>query len=501
MSLFTLAVALSACSAPAPSRPEPGAAAGAAATPSTGPSTVPSTVPSTTPSAGPGEAERRPAVDLTAYEAGRSRPVADPLYPAYGNPSIDVLHYDLALDWKPRARTITGTATLTIRAARPIDRVRLDFGRALTVDRVAVGDAEARATRAGDDLTVRLPERLRADQGVEVTVRYHGRPRPVNARQKREDISMLGFHVGRGGAAWALQEPFGSFTWFPVNDHPSDEALYDVAITVPEGWSGVAHGTYEGRSTAGGRSTFRWRSTHPVASYLTVFAADRFRMYRDKGPRGIPITYWVRPADVPRQLPVMRRMPAIVRWLEKKLGPYPFPSAGLVATSDSGMETQEMVTLGPRYMRPEVVAHELAHHWFGNTVTPRTWRDLWLNEGFAMYLEMQWFADHEGGTIDQLVANIRRHDPGLRAESGPPGRYRRDSFGQSNVYYGPAIMLHEIRKRLGDRRFFATLRTWVQEHRDTTQDRRAFVTWLNEETGEDFTELVNAWLDSRTTPR
>ncbi|WP_165969994.1 M1 family metallopeptidase, partial [Nonomuraea terrae] len=298
-----------------------------------------------------------------------------------------------------------------------------------------------------------------------------------------------------------LQEPFGAFTWFPVNDHPSDEALYDVAITVPEGWSGVAHGTYEGKTSAGRTSTFRWRSTDPVASYLTVFAADRFRMYRDEGPRGIPITYWIRPRDVPRQLPVARRMPSIMRWLERKLGPYPFPSAGLVATSDSGMETQQMIALGPLYMRPSVVAHELAHHWFGDTVTPRTWRDLWLNEGFAMYLEMQWYAEHEDGTIDDFIANIRRVDGRLRQEAGPPGRYRRDSFGISNVYYGPAIMLHEIRKRLGDRRFFAMLRAWVQEHRNTTQDRASFTKWIKEHTGRDFTELIDTWLDSPTTPR
>ncbi|MEQ4726191.1 M1 family metallopeptidase [Nonomuraea sp. B19D2] len=446
-------------------------------------------------------APERPKVDLSAYEAGRSKPVADPVYPAYGNPSIDVLHYDLALTWKPGTRTLSGTAELTIRAARPISRVRLDFGRALKVDEVTVNDTRVRASRKYDDLTVPLPEALEADEGAVVTVRYHGTPKPVDAKQRREDISMLGFHVGNGGRAWALQEPFGAFTWFPVNDHPSDEALYDVAITVPEGWSGVAHGTYKGKTSAGRTSTFRWQSTNPVASYLTVFAADRFRMYKDKGPRGIPITYWIRPQDVAKQLPVAKRMPSILRWLERKIGPYPFPSAGLVATSDSGMETQQMVALGPRYMQPSVVAHELAHHWFGDTVTPRTWRDLWLNEGFAMYFEMQWYADHEDGTIDEFIANIRRIDGRLRRKAGPPGRYRRDSFGISNVYYGPAIMLHEIRKRLGDRKFFATMRAWAQEHRNTTQDRASFTRWINDYTSRDFTKLIDTWLDSKTTPR
>ncbi|UBU10101.1 M1 family metallopeptidase [Nonomuraea gerenzanensis] len=480
LSLMSVVLVVSACSAPQPAqKPKP-------------------TITSITPS--PVERER-PAVDLSAYEAGRSRPVADPVYPAYGNPSIDVLHYDLALGWKPGARTLTGTAKLTVRAARPISQVKLDFGRALKVDEVTVDGARVKATRRYDDLTIPLPEPLEAGQGTVVTVSYHGRPKPVDSKQRRKDISMLGFRIGGGGRAWALQEPFGAFTWFPVNDHPSDEALYDVAITVPKGWSGVAHGTYQGRTTEGGSSTFKWRSTDPVASYLTVFAADKFKMFKDKGPRGIPITYWIRPQDVPEQLPVARRMPEIMRWLEKKLGPYPFPSAGLVATSDSGMETQQMIALGPRYMEPSVVAHELAHHWFGDTVTPRTWRDMWLNEGFAMYFEMQWYADHEDGTIDEFIANIRRYDAALRRENGPPGDYRRDAFGQSNVYYSPAIMLHEIRERLGDRKFWAMTRAWPQEHRNTTQDRAAFVKWINEHTGRNFTKLINTWLDSTTTPR
>ncbi|WP_211370640.1 M1 family metallopeptidase [Nonomuraea turkmeniaca] len=449
----------------------------------------------------PVAAAQRPEADLNAYEEGRSQPVKDPLYPAYGNPAIDVLHYDLALDWKPASRILTGTAKLTLRAVKPVSHVTVDFGRSLKVDQVTVNGTGAKPRQTVDDLSIPLAKPMKAGEGAVVTVRYHGRPRPVDAKQRRKDISMLGFHTGEGGRAWALQEPFGAFTWFPVNDHPSDEALYDVAITVPKGWSGVAHGTFKGKATKGRTSTFRWKSTDPVASYLTVFAADKFRMYTDKGPRGIPITYWIRPQDVAKTLPVARRMPEIMKWLEKKLGPYPFPSAGLVATSDSGMETQQMIALGPRYMEPSVVAHELAHHWFGDTVTPRTWRDLWLNEGFAMYFEMQWHADDQGGSIDTYIDNIRRMDAELRRESGPPGRYRPDSFGQSVVYYCPAIMLHEIRERLGDKKFFAMTTAWPQEHRNTTQDRASFTKWINQHTGRDLTTLIDTWLDSKTTPR
>ncbi|NRQ36232.1 M1 family metallopeptidase [Nonomuraea sp. NN258] len=433
------------------------------------------------------------------YVKGLSRPVADPLYPAYGNPSIDVLHYGLKLGWQPSSRTLTGRADITLRATKAVTSIRLDFGRALKVDGATVAGKPVKVTRKGDDLTLHAP--LKADGRAVVSVRYHGVPKVTNARQKRADINLLGFHIESGGRAWALQEPFGSFTWFPVNDHPSDEALYDVAITVPNGWSGVAHGTYKGKTTSGGKSTFRWQSRDPVASYLTVFAADKFRLYRDKGPRGVPITYWIRPGDVPKTLKVAKQTPAIMKWLEKRLGAYPFPTAGIVVTSDSGMETQQMITLGPPYMTPGVVAHELAHHWFGDTVTPRTWRDLWMNEGFAMYFELQYYADHGGGTIDELMDSIRGEEAQLRKKFGPPGKYRKDSFAESNVYYGPALMLHDIRERVGDDKFFAMTRAWPQQHRNTTQDRASFTKWINDFTGEDLTDLIDSWLDGKTSPR
>ncbi|MEU8249702.1 M1 family metallopeptidase [Nonomuraea sp. NPDC048916] len=441
-----------------------------------------------------------PPVNLAPYAKGRSQPVRDPVFPAYGNPSIDVLHYGLTLAWRPARRSLTGTATLTLRAMEPISEIRLDFGRALKIDEVTVGGRPVKPKHRLDDLTIPLPAPLSADQGARVVVRYHGVPKPHRSGQRRSDLALLGLRSAADGSAWALQEPFGAFTWFPVNDHPSDEALYDVAITVPKGWAGVAHGTYRGRSEKGRTVTYRWESADPVASYLTLFTADRYRMHRAKGPRGIPITYWVRREDG-WALPVVRRMPEMLRWMEKKAGPYPFPSAGLVATSGSGMETQQMITLGGRYLRAEVVLHELAHHWFGNSVGPRTWQDVWLNEGFAMYFQIQWTADHNPGSMNDHMADLREREKEVREQMGPPGDYRRDWFAGSNVYYGPALMLHEIRKRIGDKRFFAMTRAWVQEHRNTGQDRASFTTWVNQHTGEDFTELIDAWLDSRTSPR
>jgi aminopeptidase N len=190
----------------------------------------------------------------------------------------------------------------------------------------------------------------------------------------------------------------------------------------------------------------------------------------------------------------------MLAWLEKRFGRYPFASVGVFAIQpETGMETQTMVTLG-RNVSEEDLLHELAHQWFGNSVGPRTWREIWLNEGFATYAQLLYEADVLGRPQARTLALWRRVDGLLRRDHGPPGRYKRDHFASGNVYFSPALMLDEIRKQIGDRKFFALLRAWVQQHRNVEADRALFVSWLKRYTGRNLTPLVNRWLDSPTTP-
>jgi aminopeptidase N len=434
---------------------------------------------------------------------GRSQPVADPVYPDYGNPAVDVLRYDLALAWDPSSRQLTGTATLTVRAVRELAEIALDFGSAYTVDRATVDGADARPVRRGGDLVLRAARPVARDATATVVVAYRGRPAPVPFPGARRDVSTLGLHVTPDGALWAMQEPYGAFTWYPCSDQPSDEAVYDIAITVPEGWAGVANGVLTGIQTGSVNRTYRWRAAEAMPTYLVTLAVDHFDRYDDVGPHGLPLGYWVRPQDSAAMLPTLRQSPRLLSWLERKLGPYPFGSAGVVVVQNtSGMETQTMVTLGaitgPAAV--PVLLHEFAHHWFGDSVTPKTWLDMWLNEGFATYLQGLFELEERTVTEAGLIAAWRRIDTEQRAEAGPPGRYRADRFAARNVYVGPALMLHELRGLLGDPTFFAMLHDWVQHHRHTQQDRAGFTAWLRAYTGRDLTPVVDKWLDSRTTP-
>ena len=430
---------------------------------------------------------------------GESDPVADPIYPDYGNPAVDVLHYGLDLSWD--TKTFTGQATISLRAVKAVTAIALDFSPAYTVDGATLDGKPVTATIRNSDLTV--PATLAADAKATLVVKYHGVPAPVPMPSHRSDVEPLGLTVTAGGLLWTMQEPYGASTWYPANDQPSDKALYDIAITVPPGWAGVASGTPDGQSG----NTFRYTSTDPVAAYLTTLAVGQFTKETATGPHGIPLTYWYRKGVDDKIMAVVRRSPSYLQWLESRFGPYPFPSAGVVMVpSASGMETQQMVTLGEQIAidRSDTVdallLHEYAHQWFGDAVTPATWTDLWLNEGFADYA--QWLYTNEQQQVSQAdwERRFRPRDQSARGRYGPPGRPSADSFGESNVYVGPALMLEQIRKRIGNGPFFALARDWVQQHRGTTQSRRSFIAYVNAHTGQDLTALINLWLDSTTTP-
>jgi aminopeptidase N len=442
------------------------------------------------------------AVDYSRWAAGRSTPVADPIYPKRGTPAIDVLHYGLELAWAPQTKTLTGTATLRIRPTADGRHLRLDF-KPYTLDSVTVDGAPATGTVTAEKLTV--PAGLVKDRPVTLVVRYHGTPTTTPIPSKRSDAEALGLTVTRGGELWTMQEPYGAFTWYPANDHPSDEALYDIAVTAPKGWSAVASGTPAGQTG----NTFRYRSADPVASYLTTLAVGRYRKETATGPRGIPLTYWYRPAKDAKLVPLLRRSPQYLKWLEQRFGPYPFRSGGIVIVdSESGMETQEMITMGGRIdnwsERRDTyeldLVHEYTHQWFGNSVTPTNWKDLWLNEGWATYIQFLYQMERDKFTATDLERFLRDADARQRGKLGPPGNPQAAHFAEGNVYLCPAAMLHELHDALGDTKFFALARAWVQEQKNTQQDRASFIAFVNKHTGRDFTKLINTWLDAKTTP-
>jgi aminopeptidase N len=446
----------------------------------------------------------------SGHEPGWSQPKTDPLYPAYGNPDLDVLSYQLTLTWTPATNMLSGVAKLVIRPTRDVTELSLDFADSYTVDGSTVDGAAETPGRRGNDIVVPAGRILAKDTHTTLAVTYHGVPRQVPFPSDRSDAAEgLGLRPTPDHEAWTMQEPYGAATWYPANDHPSDEALYDISVTVPAGWTAVASGTPSGSTTSAAGVTYRYTSADPVATYLVTLAIGHYTKVTATGPGGVPITSWLRTGKDEAYAPAVARLPELLTWLTDHYGPYPFPTAGVVfVDSESAMETQQMVTMGAKATgtvpnipeTTEVLLHELSHQWFGDSVTPDDWLGLWLNEGFAMYTEMLWTIDQKRYTEAQWVSTAASGDNRSRASAGPPGHPRADHFAENNVYFGPALMLREIRLQVGDTEFFAMARDWVQTQRNQPVNRADFVAFVNKHTGKDLTSLINQWLDSPTTP-
>ena len=455
--------------------------------------TATTTAPSAAAPAGP--------VDYSAWAKGKSTPVADPVYPKHGNKGLDVLHYGLDLSWAPPTKTLTGLATLRIRPTADAASIELDF-KPYTLDKVTVDDRPVKgATVTAERLVV--PVAVTKDKPVTLAVAYHGRPTTTPMPSHRSDSEPLGLTITKGGGLWTMQEPYGAFTWYPANDQPSDKALYDISVTVPAGFSAIAAGTPTGVKG----TTFTYRSDVPMASYLQTLAVGKYKKISAKGPDGVPLTYWYRAGTDDKLVPSLRKSPQFLTFLEKRFGPYPFATGGIVIVdSASGMETQQMITMGGKIKKLDAAAfeedllHEYSHHWFGDAVTTSNWNDLWLNEGWATYAQYLWEQELYHFSDTALEDYLRTADADLRKRLGPPGHPKAANFAESNVYYCPAAMLKELNDALGDTKFFALARAWVQTQKGTQQDRASFIAFVNKQTGRNFTKLINTWLDSKTTP-
>ncbi|MBB5872454.1 aminopeptidase N [Allocatelliglobosispora scoriae] len=457
-----------------------------------GPSTPPSAAPTAAPSAAV------PSGTVASAAAFDPAGLGDPYYPRAGNGGYDVGSYDLAVAYDVARESITGTATITAVATADLSFFHLDL-HALTVSGVTVGGTAARFRQEDDELIITPRAALAKGATFRVAVRYAGRPELYPAG----DHGQKGFFAGPDGAV-AAGEPFSAATWFPVNDHPGDKATYRVAITVPTGYAAITNGVPGIRSTRKGETTWHWSVGVPMASYLLSLAIGHYTVLTSTH-RGKPVLYAVASSirDHP-MLPALRRTPEIADYLETLFGPYPFETYGGVVVDEPRMRFSLESQGRPFYNDSGsgdsgVIAHELAHQWFGDSVSVRSWRDIWLNEGFATYAQLLW-AEHTGGdTVDEVFNNAYETADGsiwsvLPGDPGPTTLFA------DSVYLRGAMTLHAIRRTVGDEKFFRILKAWTLEHRFANASTAEFVALAERVSGTALRALINAWLYQPSRP-
>jgi aminopeptidase N len=430
--------------------------------------------------------------------------VRDPYFAKAGNGGYDVTHYDLKLAYAPDRRHLSGTAGITARATKDLSDFDLDL-EGLDVHTVTVEGRDARVSRAGQELTVRPHDGLARGETFRVTVRYSGTPKTITDPDGSEE----GWLPTADGAL-ALGEPTGSMAWYPGNHHPSDKASYDIAVTVPQNLQAVSNGELRSKRVADGRATYTWHSAEPMASYVAMLAIGHYDITRTTAARGgseddLPVYTAVDPEQSDTSRKVLGKIPEIMEWAEYNFGPYPFSSTGAVVDreDDAGyaLETQNRPVF-PGAPDTETLVHELVHQWFGNSVTPKSWRDMWLNEGFATYAEWLWQEDNGGDSAQEIFDALYRGDHFDDEEAGkaiwafPPAKPSGAAhISDSPVYWRGAMVVHKIRQTVGDDAFYDLVQGWTATHRHGNADTDDFTAYVEEKAPDkDFEAIWADWL-------
>ncbi|MEU5682966.1 M1 family peptidase [Streptomyces venezuelae] len=419
-----------------------------------------------------------PAHATPATPTPGSDGVGDPLYPTLGNGGYDVRHYDLSFDFTPVTYDFAATMKIRARATQDLSSFNLDVD-SLAIDRITVDGAPAAWSiapgKTGQELTVTPARALRDRRSFDVEVTYHG-------NGKTKPVGLPGWrHMSDGGFASAAQASRAD-TFAPVNDHPSDKATWTFHLTAPKGWTPAANGNLTGRrKPPGAKETWDFSLGSPMAPELLGISVNKQAYVYGRGPHGVRLRHLVPEDQQAKYRPIVQETGGQLAWLEKTLGVrYPFDTYGVQIVRDGygdALENQTLSLFGPGWFdRPTystTMVHELTHQWFGDSVTPATWQDAWLNEGPAVFYAAVW-ADQKGfQPIEEKMRTAYEKLDAVRKTDGPPGKPT--GLGGFNIYDGAAVSLYALRQRIGQDEFDAVMKAWLIRHRHGNASTQDFV--------------------------
>ncbi|MFF7755111.1 M1 family aminopeptidase [Streptomyces sp. NPDC007971] len=421
--------------------------------------------------------------------------IGDPYFPQLGNGGFDARHYDLDIAYDPGTGRLDGRTTLTARATQNLSSFDLDLQK-LEITKVEVDGRRARFTRNGDEVTVTPRGTLAKGRRFTVSVTYGGIPEPLGGP------IVFGSKYGwmkTADGVFVACEPNAASTWFPSSDHPADKATYDIRIKAPKGLTGVSNGRLVSTYDRGGSTYTHWREGRPMATYLATATIGKFDVRTGRTPGGIPVYVAVDPVlKNSNSVDVYAVTAAATDYWSKVFGPYPFEETGAIVDDmpEAGFSLE--VQSKPAYsaVRSETtIVHELAHQWFGDSVSVAQWKDIWLNEGFATYAQWLW-AEHQGTRTahDSFLADYNSRAAASSFWQIKVADPQRDTMFASAVYDRGAMTLQMLRERIGDRAFFKLLPTWTRLHRYGNADTSDFIRLAERISGQQLDDLFTTWL-------
>ena len=435
--------------------------------------------------------------------------IGDVLYPTLGNGGYEVDHYQLELRYETAApsQAIDGTVTISAHATQALSRLDLDFA-GDAVGAVTVDGEPAAYRREGEELVITPARPIGRGQRFDVTVSHF-----VASPKVPSPADFLGapFFSTPDGTAWAAQ-PYGAHRIFPSNDHPRDKASFTFLLDVPAGTTAVANGVLADQRAAGDRAIWRYEQPEPMATELAQVVVGAFSVI-DRGRHHDALVRDVTPTRLVAALePKLAIVTSQLDWLHERLGDYPFKTYGSLAVDARmgfALETQtlslfEVAFFGrPQPQWSSVMLHELSHQWFGDSVAPTQWSDVWQNEGHATWYELTYLNPPDSAELTGLMQYVYSLSDLLRAFFGPvgapPSGDPNDVFNP-NVYYGGALALYALRQQIGDALFQEVERTWVAKYRGRSASTADFIAVASEVSGQDLSAFLHAWLYDATTP-
>ena len=429
--------------------------------------------------------------------------------------TFDVINYDLEIGLSQKSEQITGIANITIILNKKIKQIPLDFT-GLSIQRVLINNSSTNYFYEDGKIFIDA-KKFKTNQMLIVRIEYYGKP---------DDGLIIGKNVHGNRSVFADNWPNRARFWFPSKDHPSDKATVSFTIHAPSKWKVIANGALIEKPKASAenaigpkesRRTWKWKSNVPIPTYNMVIGAAEMEItalgvanfaYSPSSLRSdgsIKVSNWTFPEDTEKSQPSFARSIEMVNFFSSKIGPYPYEKLANVQSSTrfGGMEnasaifySQESIAKGKNI--ESTVSHEIAHQWFGDSVTEKEWHHLWLSEGFATYFGALFFEQSDGR--DDFIERMEKSKTRIfqsKATNRPIVDYEiRDLFKllNSNNYPKGAWVLHMLRGLLGDEAFFKGISKYYSEYNNKTALTNDFMKIMEEVSGKNLQYFFDQWI-------
>lgn len=409
---------------------------------------------------------------------------------------IDILHYDLNIDLYPEKKLLKGDAVLTgVLLDNSLNKIDLNFYDNLKISAVQLNGKNSEYINENTRLSVPLGN-FSLDT-FRLRIIYEGTP-------ERRGLGAFTFgEIYKRSLVYNLNEPAYASTWFPCNDLPSDKALLDIKISNDTSAVSVSNGVLVDTLINENRKTYHWKTFYPISTYLICVYSSEYKNFSDEyisqdKKDTMKIQYYVLPEHLEYAKIDFKDHPKITSFFAKTFGEYPFIKEKYGVAEFlwqiGAMEHQTITGVGSNFVNgrnffKDIYIHELAHQWFGDAVGPKTWKDIWLNEGFASYSEALYFENLAGSKALQSTMLSKYQDSFSNTVYNPGS-----SLFSSTVYDKGAWVLHMLRREVGDSVFFKILKTYFNEYKFKTASTADFINVCENVSNKNLEKFFDQWV-------